>query len=153
VGNAIRTVAGGTMALVVVLGITTAATLTLATVLVWTSRVGIRDPDVAGLQIVRSDGSRGDRLRAWSLVAAVTGRTVCAEFPDFTRTVWPDIDARVVDSIALVDSPSRQTAAKLTTASGSWVYVDNAVTDVRSWEPWARIEYDNDQAAVLRMLP
>jgi hypothetical protein len=42
---------------------------------------------------------------------------------------------------------------KLSTASVSWVYVDKAVTVVRSWEPWARIEYENDLAAVLRLNP
>ena len=89
----------------------------------------------------------------WSLVTAVTGLKVYAEIPEFTRSVWPEIDERAGASIAFVDAPSRETAAKLTTASVTWVYVDKAVTDARSWEPWASIEYENDRAAVLRMLP
>jgi hypothetical protein len=89
----------------------------------------------------------------WSLVAAVTGLKVYAEIPEFTRSVWPEIDDRAVASIAFVDAPSEETAAKLSTASVRWVYVDKAVTDARSWEPWARIEYENDLAAVLRLLP
>lgn len=94
-----------------------------------------------------------DCAATWSLVAAVTGRRVYAEIPEFTRSVWPEIDQRAVVTIAFVDAPSSETAMKLSTASVSWVYVDKAVTVVRSWEPWARIEYENDLAAVLRLNP
>lgn len=104
-------------------------------------------------QCADHDARFPDCTAVWSLVTAVTGRRVLAEVPDFTRSVWPEIDERAEASIAFVDAPSSATAAKLSTASVTWVYVDKAVTDARSWEPWARIEYENDQAAVLRLLP
>ena len=103
--------------------------------------------------ITDHDARFPDCAAVWSLVTAVTGRRVLAEVPDFTRSVWPEIDERAEASIAFVDAPSSATAAKLSTASVKWVYVDKAVTDARSWEPWARIEYENDLAAVLRLLP
>ena len=94
-----------------------------------------------------------DCYAAWSLVAAATGRRVYVEIPEFAYFVTPEMAERVRTSIAFVDAPSEETAAKLSTASVIWVYVDKAVTDARSWEPWARIEYENDLAAVLRLLP
>ena len=94
-----------------------------------------------------------DCYAAWSLVAAATGRRVYVEIPEFAYFVTPEMADRVTTSIAFVDAPSGETAAKLSTASVRWVYVDKAVTDARSWEPWARIEYENDLAAVLRLLP
>jgi len=94
-----------------------------------------------------------DCYAAWSLVAATTGRRVYVEIPEFAYFVTPEMAERVTTSIAFVDAPSGETAAKLSTASVRWVYVDKAVTDARSWEPWARIEYENDRAAVLRLLP
>lgn len=94
-----------------------------------------------------------DCSATWSLVTAVTGRRTLVEVPDFMRKAYTGIEDRVVMSIAFVDAPSGETAAKLSTASVTWVYVDKAVTDARSWEPWARVEYENDLAAVLRLLP
>ena len=112
------------------------------------------DDVVATNRFCSDDAARyPDCYASWSLVAATTGRRVHVEIPEFAYFVTPKMAERVADSIAFVDAPSADTAAKLATASVSWVYVDKAVTVARSWEPWARVEYENDRAAVLRLLP
>lgn len=122
--------------------------------LAWLRRVSAVDDVVATNRFCSDDAARYPGCYAsWSIVAATTGRRVLVEIPEFAYFVTPEMAARVEESIAFVDAPSSETAAKLATASVSWVYVDKAVTDARSWEPWARIEYENDRAAVLRLLP
>lgn len=122
--------------------------------LAWLGREAGVDDVVATNRFCSDDAARyPDCYAAWSLVAATTGRRVYVEIPEFAYFVTPAMAERVQVSVAFVDAPSAETARKLSTASVSWVYVDKAVTDARSWEPWASIEYENDRAAVLRMLP
>lgn len=100
----------------------------------------------------RHDERLPDCEASWTVVSSVSGRRMYVENIDWgARSVGGVLD-RALESVAFVDQPSDQTAEIMTTANVAWVLVDRSVTTRTSWEPWADVVFENEDAFVLRLL-
>jgi hypothetical protein len=75
-----------------------------------------------------------------------------AENIDFVGGDKEKVLARAGDVLAFVDAPSAQSLAPLLSANVSWVFIDRQLTQQSNWEPWARVEFENNEAIVLRVV-
>jgi hypothetical protein len=87
-----------------------------------------------------------------SMAAAHTQRRMWAENIDFVGGDKEKVLARAGDVLAFVDAPSAQSLAPLLSANVSWVFIDRQLTQQSNWEPWARVEFENNEAIVLRVV-
>ena len=87
-----------------------------------------------------------------SMAAAHTQRRMWAENIDFVGGDKEKVLVRAGDVLAFVDAPSAQSLAPLLSANVSWVFIDRQLTQQSNWEPWARVEFENDEAIVLRVV-
>ena len=86
-----------------------------------------------------------------SMVAAHTQRRMWAENIDFVGGAKEKVLGRARDVLMFVDSPSAQSLEPLANANVSWVFIDRRLTQQTTWEPWARVDFENDEAIVLRV--
>ncbi len=87
----------------------------------------------------------------WNVVSSITGRRMYVENLDWTARSATGVIDRALEVVRFVDDPSAERAEFLETANVSWVFVDKAVTEQESWEPWAEVVFENDEATVLRV--
>ncbi len=71
--------------------------------------------------------------------------------PYGTPSQLPTVLDREKASLAFVDTPSASSILPLCAAGVSWVWVENARTEVRNWSPWAEVAYANDDVTILRL--
>jgi hypothetical protein len=60
---------------------------------------------------------------------------------------------REANSWAFIDSPTAQTLAPLCADGVDWVWVDNARTSARTWEPFATVTFATPDTTILRINP
>ena len=70
---------------------------------------------------------------------------------DFVGGAKEKVLGRARDVLMFVDSPSAQSLEPLANANVSWVFIDRRLTQQTTWEPWARVDFENDEAIVLRV--
>ena len=87
-----------------------------------------------------------------SMAAAHTQRRMWAENIDFVGGDKEKVLRRAGNALAFVNAPSAQSLAPLLSANVSWVFIDRQLTQQSDWEPWARVEFENDEAIVLRVV-
>jgi hypothetical protein len=87
-----------------------------------------------------------------SMAAAHTQRRMWAENIDFVGGDKEKVLGRARHVFTFVDSPSAQSLAPLLSANVSLVFIDRQLTQQSDWEPWARVEFENDEAIVLRVV-
>jgi hypothetical protein len=92
-----------------------------------------------------------DCAASLSMVAAQTDRRMWAENLDFVGGARDKVLDRARDTLVFIDSPSAQSLLPLSSANVSWVFVDKELTKQTNWEPWARVEFENDESFVLRV--
>jgi hypothetical protein len=91
-----------------------------------------------------------DCIAYWNVVSSITGRRMFLENADASARSVSGVTERALQSVEFVDRPSKKSAEILAAANVSWVFVDRSVTTTTSWEPWAEVVFENDEALILR---
>ncbi len=87
-----------------------------------------------------------------TVVSSIAGRRMYVENVEWGARSATGVLDRALQSIDFVDKPTEKSAEFLTTANVSWVFVDRSVTTTTSWEPWAEVVFENEDAYILRVL-
>jgi hypothetical protein len=87
-----------------------------------------------------------------SMVAAQANRRMWAENLDFVGSARAKVVTRASETVAFIDLPSAKSVEPLITANVSWIFVDKQLTSQKNWEPWAIVEFENDESIVLRVV-
>lgn len=98
------------------------------------------------------DGIPLDCASRWFLTAAISSRRVLVEGYSYTVGPTAMVAQRVRDTVAFVDHPTVLSHQELWKQDVRWMVVDKNVTTQRSWIPYAEIEFENDDVAILRLI-
>ncbi|MFM8249473.1 MAG: hypothetical protein ACKOAE_09555 [Acidimicrobiaceae bacterium] len=89
------------------------------------------------------------------IITSLTGRRSYAEAPNFDRSTPSDpkdeFFVRTRVSIEFPNNPSASNFDTLKRAGVKWFIIDLDNTEVRNWEPWAKIRFINNKVAVLEL--
>ena len=88
-------------------------------------------------------------------VSATTRRLILIEGPFYLfghESLYPIVGQDRLDlSIGFADQPTAEIAAKLRELGVDWFYLFLQNTDNRNWAPFATVEYQNDEVAILKL--
>lgn len=89
------------------------------------------------------------------IITSLTGRRSYAEAPAFDRSTPSDTNddffTRMRVSLEFPKSPSQELLDILRKKDVKWFIVDLKNTELRTWEPWAKVRYINAEIAVLEL--
>ncbi len=94
-------------------------------------------------------------LAFWSLTSAITGRQNLVEglWPPFTENLSSERERRWKVIVEFVENPDAKNSDALIKYGVKWVVADHAITDTRSWEPFATERFKNLAGSILELNP